>query len=127
MEKREIKTAEDYIAGFPPDTRELLRKAREKIQKADPEAEEMISYGMSASKLNGVLVYYAGYQNHIGFYTTTSRIQAFQSELTPYQWAKGSVQLPLYRPIPFTLIDKMVRLRIRENLQNQDHGIKNET
>lgn len=116
MEKKELKTVEDYLAGFPPETRELLRKVRVTIQKAAPEAEEVISYGMPAYKLNGVLVYFAGYQNHIGFYPTASGIQAFQSELGPYKWAKGSVQFPLDRPVPFNLIDKMVQFRVRENL-----------
>jgi len=117
MEKNEIKTVEDYLAGFPPGTRKLLRKVRETIQKAAPEAEEVISYRMPAYKLNGVLVYFTGYQNHIGLYPTASGIQAFQSELTPFKWAKGSVQFPLDRPVPFNLIDKMVQFRVRENLQ----------
>lgn len=117
MEKKEVKTVEDYLDGFPPDTRDLLRKVRETIQKAAPGAQEVISYRMPAYKLKGVLVYFAGYRHHIGFYPGASGIQAFQSELTPYKWARGSVQFPLDRPVPFKLIDDIVRYRVRENLQ----------
>jgi uncharacterized protein YdhG (YjbR/CyaY superfamily) len=117
MQKTEIKTVDEYIAGFPTDIQIILKKVKETIQKAAPEAIEVISYGMPAYKLNGILVYFAAYKNHIGFYPTASGIETFQSELTPFKWAKGSVQFPLDRPIPFRLIDKMVRYRVRENLQ----------
>ncbi len=117
MQKTEIKTVEEYIAGFPTDIQIILQKVKETIQKAAPEAVEVISYGMPAYKLNGILVYFAAYKKHIGFYPTASGIEAFQSELAPFKWAKGSVQFPFDQPISFRLIDKMVRYRVRENLQ----------
>jgi len=116
MQKKEIKTVEDYITGSPSNTQRLLRKVRATIQEAAPEAEEVISYGMPAYKLNGILVYFAAYKNHIGFYPTPKGIEAFKPELASYQWAKGSVQFPLDKPMPLKLIKRIVRFRVRENL-----------
>lgn len=106
-----------YIAGFPAETQAILEIIRETIKKAAPDAEEVISYKMPAYKLNGILVYFAAYKNHIGFYPTGKGIEAFKNELTNYKWSKGTIQFPLNKPIPFGLITKIVKFRVKENLQ----------
>lgn len=104
-----------YIAGFPAETQNLLLQVRETIQKAAPGAEEVISYQMPAYKLNGMLVYFAGYKNHIGFYPTGSGIESFKHKLSGYKTSKGTVQFPLDQPLPLDLITEMVRFRVDEN------------
>jgi uncharacterized protein YdhG (YjbR/CyaY superfamily) len=106
-----------YIAGFPVETQEILERLRETIKKAAPDAEEVISYKMPAYKLNGILLYFAAHKNHIGFYPTGKGIEAFKNELTNYKWSKGTIQFPLNKPIPFGLITKIVKFRVKENLQ----------
>lgn len=105
-----------YIAGFPAETRKFLGQIREAILKAAPGAEEVISYQMPAYKLNGMLVYFAGYKNHIGFYPTGSGIESFKHKLSGYKTSKGTVQIPLNQPLPLDLITEMVRFRVNENL-----------
>jgi uncharacterized protein YdhG (YjbR/CyaY superfamily) len=105
-----------YIAAFPKDTQELLEQLRATIRKAAPEAEEVISYQMPAFKLQGMLVYFAGHKNHIGFYPGASGIEAFKKELSDYKGAKGSVQFPPDKPLPLGLITKIVKFRVNENL-----------
>lgn len=106
---------DDYISAFPVETKKLLEQMRSTIKKAAPKAEEVISYGMPAYKLNGMLVYFAGYKNHIGFYPTSSGIAHFKKDLSIYKGAKGSVQFPLDNPLPLALIRKIVKFRLAEN------------
>ena len=106
-----------YIAGFPDNVRELLMQLRAAVREAAPEAEEVISYQMPAYRLQGMLVYFAGYKNHIGFYPTSSGIKAFKQELSAYKGAKGTVQFPLDKPLPLDIIKKIVAVRVAENLQ----------
>jgi uncharacterized protein YdhG (YjbR/CyaY superfamily) len=114
------KSVEEYIAGFPKEVRAILEKVRTTIQTAAPEAKESINYGMPAYKLNGrPLVYFAGYQNHIGFYATPSGHTKFSKELSKYKQGKGSVQFPLDEPIPLDLISRMVKFRAKENLEKK--------
>ena len=108
-------TVEEYISSFPPDIQELLQQVRLTIQEAAPDAEECIAYGMPAYKLNGPLVYFAGYKGHIGFYATPTGHEAFKKELSRYKEGKGSVQFPLDEPLPLKLIEKIVRFRVEEN------------
>jgi len=110
------KDAEAYIAGFPEHTQELLRQMRALIRKNAPDAVEVISYSMPAYKLNGMLLYFAGYAKHIGFYPYASAIQEFKEEIAGYKWAKGSVQFPLDKPLPKRLIARMIKFRVEENL-----------
>ena len=110
------KNMDAYIAGFPEDVRILLKDIRATIKKVAPEAEESISYGMPAFKMNGKpLVYFAGYKNHIGLYATPTGHAQFEKELSGYKQGKGSVQFPLNDPIPLELIAKIVKFRVREN------------
>ncbi len=108
---------DQYIAGFPTPTQELLEQMRSTILKAAPGAEEIIGYKMPAYRLHGVLLYFAGYKAHIGFYPSGSGIEAFKKELSVYKGAKGSVQFPLDKPLPVALIKKIVKLRVKENLE----------
>jgi len=106
-----------YIATFPKETQVLLEQIRTTIRNAAPEAEEVISYQMPAYKLNGILFYFAGYKNHIGFYPTSTGIEAFKKELSVYKGAKGSVQFPIDKPLPIELITEIVKFRVKENLE----------
>jgi uncharacterized protein YdhG (YjbR/CyaY superfamily) len=108
---------DEYIAAFPRETASMLLQLRETIRAVAPDAEEAISYAMPAYKLNGMLVYFAGYAKHIGFYPGAGGIAVFKDELSAYKWAKGSVQFPLDRPLPIKLITRIVKFRITENLQ----------
>lgn len=106
---------DQYIDSFPAPIKKRLEQLRAAIKKAAPKAEEGIGYQMPAYKLNGVLVYFAGYENHIGFYPTPNGIAAFKKELTGYKSAKGSVQFPNDEPLPIALVTKMVKFRVKEN------------
>lgn len=111
------KTINEYIALFPKDVQEILEKIRDTIQKAAPDAEETINYQMPTFTLQGTLVHFAAFKNHIGFYPTPTGIEKFKKELSGYKGAKGSVQFPLDEPIPYGLIEKIVTFRVKENLQ----------
>jgi uncharacterized protein YdhG (YjbR/CyaY superfamily) len=115
MEKTPANNIDDYISAFPPNVQELLKQMRDTIRKAAPKADETMSYGMPTFKLNGNLVHFAGYKNHIGFYPTPSGIEAFNKELSVYKSSKGAVQFPLDQRLPLTLITKIVKLRVKEN------------
>lgn len=104
---------DEYIATFPVEVREVLEKVRATIQKAAPKAEEAISYNIPTFKLNGNLVHFAGYKNHIGFYPGAAGIEAFKKEIASYKNAKGSVQFPLDKPMPLALITKIVKYRVK--------------
>lgn len=115
--KKQFKTIDEYIKAFPEDVQSILKKMRKTIQEAAPEAQEAISYQIPTFKLNGNLVHFAAYKNHIGFYPTSSGIEAFKDELSPYKSAKGSVQFPIDRPVPYDLVKKIVFFRVKENLK----------
>jgi uncharacterized protein YdhG (YjbR/CyaY superfamily) len=118
------KTIDEYIAGFPPETRAILEKVRATIHEAAPEAEETINYAIPTFTLKGNLVHFAGFKNHIGFYPTPSGIEKFKNEFTGYESAKGSVKFPLSQPIPYDLIREVVKFRITENLQKAEEKKK---
>lgn len=105
-----------YLAQFPASTHEKLEILRKTIMKNAPGAKEVVSYRMPAFNLNGILLYYAGYKNHIGFYPTGSGIEAFKPHLSGYKWSKGTIQFPLDKPLPLDLIAEIVRYRVIENL-----------
>lgn len=105
---------DEYIANFPPDVQKVLQKVRKIIRKVAPDAQEKINYGIPTFTLNGNLVHYAGFKNHIGFYPTPSGIEKFKSELSKYEGAKGSVKFPLDQPIPYELIQKITEFRVQE-------------
>jgi uncharacterized protein YdhG (YjbR/CyaY superfamily) len=107
---------DEYIAGFPLDVQGILEKIRMTIRKAAPQAEETIKYQIPTFTLNGNLVHFAAFKKHIGFYPTPTGTEKFKKELAVYESAKGSIKFPLDRPMPFGLISKIVKFRVRENL-----------
>ena len=118
MEKKPIaKNIDTYIADFPKEVQKLLQEVRKTIHAAAPEAEEAIAYGIPTFKLNGNLVHFAGYKNHIGFYPAPSGLKAFQKEIAMYKSSKGAVQFPLDKALPLGLISKIVRFRVKENME----------
>ncbi|RJE48889.1 MULTISPECIES: DUF1801 domain-containing protein [unclassified Dehalobacter] len=108
-------SVDGYILQFPDEIQEILRAIRNVIREAAPDAVEKISYRMPTFVLNGNLVHFAAFKNHIGFYPTPSGIEAFKQELAGYKGAKGSVQFPLNKPMPYALISKIVKYRVAEN------------
>lgn len=108
-------TVAEYIALFPQSTQKLLKEVRKAIKEAAPQAEEMISYNMPGYKLDGMLVWFAGYKNHIGFYPKTAAINLLQKELSGYKTSKGAIQFPIDQPMPVELIKKIVSYRVKEN------------
>lgn len=119
-----------YIQKFPASTQKVLEQVRAAVKRAAPQAVEKISYAMPAFELHGILVYFAGYKSHIGFYATPSGHAEFDKALAKYKVGKGSVQFPLDGKMPVKLIEKMVKFRVKENLtknkskQNKKRGTK---
>lgn len=105
-----------YIANFPLDVQAILTELRATIRRAAPNAQEAISYQMPTFKLEGNLVHFAAFKNHIGFYPAPSGIAHFQKELSAYKTSKGAVQFPLNQPLPLKLIARIVKFRVKENL-----------
>ena len=117
---KSFKTIDEYVSTFPREVQVVLEELRQAIRKSAPEAEETISYGIPTFDLNGFhLVHFAAYKNHIGFYPTSSGITAFKKELSLFKTSKGTVQFPLDKPIPFDLIKKIVKYRVKENLSER--------
>jgi len=113
--KKMLNEIDTYISSFPLVTQKRLSEIRSLIKQAAPAAEEIISYQMPAYKLHGMLVYFAGYKNHIGFYPTASGIKQFQLDIVAYKHSKGAVQFPINEPIPADLVARIVAFRIKEN------------
>lgn len=121
---KKAKDIDEYISWYPKATQKLLQEVRATANKAAPKSTEVISYAMPAIKQHGVLVFYAAYENHIGFYPTASGIENFTKEITPYKSSKGAVQFPLDRPLPLPLITKMVKFRVAEDIEKQSRKKK---
>src|SRR5437868_9135359 len=116
---RKFKTVDEYFSMFPATTKNILMELRETIRQAAPQAEELISYNIPAFKFHGVLVYYAAYERHIGFYPTASPMRVFKKELADYKTSKGAIQFPIGKPIPTALVKKIVKFRMNENLEKE--------
>ena len=114
MDKNGSATIDQHISTFPDNVQAMLRQLRETIQKAAPAATEAISYGIPTFKLNGNLVHFAGYKNHIGFYPGAAGIASFEAELAAYKFSKGAVQFPLDKPLPLKLVTKIVKFRVQQ-------------
>lgn len=115
MQDLKCNTIDEYISSFPKNTQNILEEIRLTIRKAAPDAVEAISYAIPTFKLNGNLVHFAAFKNHIGFYPTPSGIEEFEKELSVYKQGKGSVQFPIDRPLPLELISKIVKYRVKKN------------
>lgn len=117
MERNKVTytSIDEYIAQFSPEVQGKLQTLRKVIKESAPEAEEKISYSMPAFAYHGILVYFAAFKNHIGFYPTASGIEAFKQELSKYKGGKGSVQFPLDLAMPYELIREIVKFKVAEN------------
>ena len=111
------KDVDEYILSYPKEIQKLLKQVRATVKKAAPKSTEVISYRMPAYKQNGMLLWFAAHTSHIGLYPGASGIAAFKKEISIYKNAKGSVQFPFDKPLPLTLMTKMVKFRVNENLQ----------
>ncbi len=107
---------DDYIISFPKDVQKKLIQLRSIMRQLAPNAVEKMSYQMPAFFLNGILIWFAAYSKHIGFYPKATAIVKFKRELSKYKNAKGSVQFPLDEPLPVELIKRMVKFRVKENV-----------
>ncbi len=113
---KKFKTVEEYVAALDKTPKQRLQELRKIIREAAPEAEEVISYSIPAFKSSGaLLVWYAAFKEHIGFYPKASGIAAFKSELARYKTSKGAIQFPITKPIPASLVKKIVKFRVRQN------------
>ena len=116
---KQLKTIDEYISMFPDDVQKILKQVRHTIREAALQAQETINYQMPTFTLNGNLVHFAAFKNHIGFYPTPTGIEAFKDELSVYKGAKGSVQFPLDQPMPLSLIRRIVEYRVKENSERK--------
>ena len=108
---------DEYIARFPDDVQKRLNTMRSTIRKAAPTAAEAIKYQLPTFVLNGNLVHFGAFKNHIGFYAMPSGNEQFRAELSRYEGAKGSVQFPYDQPLPLALVSRIVKFRVQENLK----------
>lgn len=119
-----VESIDDYILRFPPEIQTILEMLRNVIKESAPGATERISYQMPTFVLHGNLVHFAAYKNHIGFYPTPSGIDAYKQELSAYKGAKGSVQFPIEKPLPYQLISEIVKFRVAENIKQAEAKLK---
>jgi len=127
METNQTKftSIDEYIALFPEEIQKILQEIRATIKAAAPDADEKISYQIPTFFLKGNLVHFAAYKNHVGFYPTSSGIQAFKEKLSGFESSKGAVRFPLDKSIPLDLISEIVKFRVVENLERASAKAKN--
>ena len=114
LDKVKYTTINQYHQAFPKEIQIILEELRAIIKRTIPNAEEVISYNMPAFKQNGILVYYAAYKNHIGFYPTSEPIIVFKDKLTNYKTSKGAIQFPINESLPENLISEIVQYRVNQ-------------
>ena len=112
-------SVDEYIEDAPENVREELISLRKLIKKTAPDADESISYGMPGYKLNGPLVYFAAWKDHFSLYPTSAEVEEELPELSKFRTGKGTLQFPADKPLPMDLIEKLVRLRIRQNSEKK--------
>lgn len=110
---------DEYIAAFPPTVQTILQKIRATIRRAAPNAEETISYRMPTFTLHGVLVHFAAFKAHVGFYPPVRGDRELMKRISVYAGEKGNLRFPLDKPIPYALISRIVKLRVRQNLEKE--------
>jgi uncharacterized protein YdhG (YjbR/CyaY superfamily) len=113
------KDVDEYIEAFPKEIQMKLEEMRSVIKKAAPNAKETINYSIPTFTLYGNLVHFAAFKNHIGFYATPTGNDAFKKELSAYKVGKGSIQFPFDQPLPLSLIAKIVKFRVKQNLEKE--------
>ncbi len=109
------KTVDDYIKTFPAAIQSRMKKIRKTIKAVAPKADEMISYGIAGYKYRGMLIYFAGFKDHVSVYPAPRMVEPFKKELAAYGGGKGTVQFPNDEPIPFDLVKRIVQFRLKEN------------
>lgn len=124
MQTSHSRNIDEYIAGFPENVRQLLEEMRSAIQKAAPQAEEAIKYGIPTFVLNGNLVHFAAYKNHIGFYPAPGGVAEFKKAISPYEAGKGTLRFPLDKKLPLALIGKIVKFRVKKNSETAKSKLK---
>jgi uncharacterized protein YdhG (YjbR/CyaY superfamily) len=113
-------TIDEYLATFPPDVQEKLKGIRALIRRTAPDAEEAIRYGIPTFRQNGSnLVHFAAFKDHLSFFPTASGVEAFRKELSSYKLSKGTIQFPLDKPVPYDLVERIVRFRVEETLKKK--------
>jgi uncharacterized protein YdhG (YjbR/CyaY superfamily) len=112
-----FKTVDEYLSALPANAKAILQEFRKTIKQAAPQAEELISYNMPAFTLYGGLIWYAAWKEHISLYPRTARMEASIKELSEYEGSKGTIKFPMDKPLPFSLITKIVKFRVKENLE----------
>lgn len=110
---------DEYIAAFPPEVQAILERIRSTVREAAPDAQEVISYRMPAFKLNGILVYFAAFKKHIGLYPPMKGDARLERAIARYAGEKGNLRFPLDQPIPYDLIARIVKLRVKQNLAKE--------
>ena len=118
--KKKYNTIDEYISTFPENIQTILQELKRVIEEAAPKAEEVISYQIPAFKQKGNLVYFAAFKNHIGFFPTSSGVESFKKELADYETSKGTIRFPLDKTIPYDLVRKIVKFRVKENLEKSE-------
>jgi len=116
---RKPETIDEYIAACPPDVQSILKKIRAIIRKAAPKATERISYGIPAFAMQGDLIYFAAFKKHIGMFPPVKGDEKLQQQLASYRGEKGNLKFPLDEPIPYTLIGRIVKARLKEHRARQ--------
>lgn len=117
MKQGAPKNIDEYIESFPDNVQKVLQKIRKTIQKAAPHAEETISYAIPTFKLNGNLIYFAGYQNHVSVYPRPRGVKEFEKDLAQYEGGKGTIRFPLDALIPYDLIARVTTYRVQQNIE----------
>ena len=113
-------TIDEYIADFTSNVQTHLEKVRAAVRKAAPDAEEAIKYSMPTFVLNGNLIHFAGWTNHVGLYPGSKPIEVFKDELAKYEISKGTVRFPLDKPIPYALIGRITKYCVKRNLEKMN-------
>ena len=124
MKNLKTSSIDEYIAGFQTDLRVILQKVRQTIHEAAPDAREKIAYGIPTFALEGNLVHFAAFKEHIGFYPDPRGIEEFIDKLAKYRSGKGTIQFPLNEPIPYELIKEVTLWRVSDNLQRAEEKKK---
>jgi len=119
---RAPESIDDYISGFPPELQATLQQVRQAVRNAAPDAEEAISYRIPAFRLHGVLVYFAAFQKHVGFYPPVRGDARLARAVSPYAGEKGNLRFPIDEPMPLELIERITRLRVKQNLARRAAG-----
>lgn len=112
---KKVNTIDEYIKNYPEEVQVILKKIRQTIQKAAPHATEAVAYGIPTFKLNGNLIHFGGFKNHIGFFPGSGGIEEFKEDLKKYKTSKGTIQFQLDEPIPYALITKITKFRVKQN------------